>query len=82
MARCKRSRARREKRRLKAAVKKGIITTTRHNPVILAAQIRGGSGRHIDRKKEANKTACRRPVELLLAGRFFGHQLSRPSVRA
>ena len=66
MARSRRSRARREKRQLKAAVKTGIITTTRRNPVALAAKLRGGAGRHINRKKEASKKACRKPVELLL----------------
>lgn len=63
MARSKRSRARRDKRRLKAAVKTGIITTTNRNPVVLAACLRGGAGRHIDRKKEASKKACRKPVD-------------------
>ena len=71
MARSKRSRARREKRKLKAAVKTGIITTTRRNPVALLAKTRSGAGRHIDRKKEANKKACRKPVELLLGGEMI-----------
>jgi len=66
MARSRRSRARREKRQLRAAVKTGIITTTTRNPVVLAACLRGGAGRHIDRKKEASKKACRKPVD------FFG----------
>ena len=72
MARSKRSRARREKRKLKAAVKTGIITTTRRNPVALLAKTRSGAGRHIDRKKEANKKACRKPVELLLGWEMTG----------
>ena len=66
MARSKRSRARRSKRRLKAAVKNGTITPTRRNPVALLAKTRSGAGRHLNRKKEANKKACRKPVELLL----------------
>lgn len=70
MARSKRSRARREKRKLRAAVKTGTITTTRRNPVALLAKTRSGAGRHIDRKKEANKKACRKPVELLLGMRL------------
>jgi hypothetical protein len=63
MARSRRSRARREQRQLKAAVETGIITTTQRNPVALAACLRGGAGRHIDRKKEASKKACRKPVD-------------------
>ena len=66
MARSKRSRARRSKRRLKAAVKNGTITPTRRNPVALLAKTRSGAGRHLNRKKEASKKACRKPVELLL----------------
>lgn len=66
MARSKRSRARRSQRRLKAAVKTGTITPTRRNPVALLAKTRSGAGRHLNRKKEANKMACRKPVEFLL----------------
>ena len=66
MARSKRSRARRSKRRLKAAVKNGTIAPTRRNPVALLAKTRSGAGRHLNRKKEASKMACRKPVELLL----------------
>ena len=31
----------------------------RRNPVAVAASIRSGAGKHPDRKKEANKKACR-----------------------
>ncbi len=65
MARSKRSRARREKRRLKAAVQTGIIDIPARNPVALAACIRSGAGRHTDRKKEARRMACRKPVAFL-----------------
>ena len=67
MARSKRAKARRIKRRLRAAAQAGIITTPRRNPIALTAQMRSGAGRHVNRKKEANKKACRKPVDFLLA---------------
>ena len=50
------------KRRLKAAeTAKGGAP---RNPVALAMALRGGQGRHTDKKKAASKKACRGKVRL------------------
>jgi len=43
--------------------KSKIRVIKRRNPYGLIASLRTGSGRHPDEKKEANKQACRKPVE-------------------
>lgn len=66
MAHAKRARARRRQRKLKAAMREGSVAIKRRDPNALAACLRNGAGRHTDRKKEASRKACRKPVGFLL----------------
>lgn len=67
MASSKRARARRRKQKQMAALRDGTFTIKSRDPHALAARLRGGAGRHTDRKKEAARKACRKPV-----GSFLG----------
>ncbi|MFT4978832.1 MAG: ferric-dicitrate binding protein FerR (iron transport regulator) [Myxococcota bacterium] len=62
MASSKRARARRRERKLRVAMREGSVAIKSRDPHALAASLRSGSGRHTDRKKEASRKACRKPV--------------------
>ena len=62
MARSKRSRVRRNRRRLQAAMADNKANTIQRDPCALPAKMRGGAGQHTDKKKEAARKACRKPV--------------------
>jgi len=67
MASSKQARARRRARKLRAAVREGSVVIKQRDPNALAASLRSGAGRHTDRKKEASKKACRKPVGFFYA---------------
>lgn len=68
MASSKRARARRRARKQRAAQREGSSPIKSRDPNALAASLRGGAGRHTDRKKEASKKACREPVGFFFVG--------------
>lgn len=78
MAKSGRSRAKRKQRQLDAAIKEGTLTITPRDPNALIAKMHGGSGRHTDRKKEASRKACRKPVGFFCAAAFRTGRRAQP----
>ena len=82
MAQSKRARARRRQRKLMAAMRAGTVAITRRDPNALAASLRSGAGRHTDRKKEASRKACRKPVGFFYRARTVSLMQASPVARA